>query len=76
LSKPINIGFGNMIMSGKIVAIVSPDGAPIKRMVQEGREKSIIVDATAGRRTRSVIFTDSQYIVLSSLLPETISQRL
>jgi len=76
LSKPINIGFGNMIMSGKIVSIVSPDGAPIKRMVQEGREKSIIVDATAGRRTRSVIFTNSQYIVLSSLLPETISQRL
>ncbi|MCL2235248.1 MAG: DUF370 domain-containing protein [Defluviitaleaceae bacterium] len=65
-----------MIMSSQIVAIISPDGAPIKRMVQEAREKSIIVDATAGRRTRSVIFTDSKYIVLSSLLPETISQRL
>jgi len=76
LNKPINIGFGNMIMSSQIVAIISPDGAPIKRMVQEAREKSIIVDATAGRRTRSVIFTDSKYIVLSSLLPETISQRL
>ena len=76
MNKPINIGFGNMIMSSQIVAIISPDGAPIKRMVQEAREKSIIVDATAGRRTRSVIFTDSKYIVLSSLLPETISQRL
>jgi len=76
LNKPINIGFGNMVMSEKIVSMVSPDAAPIKRMVQEGREKGIIVDATAGRRTRTVIFTNSNYIVLSSLLPETIAQRL
>ncbi|MCL2854736.1 MAG: DUF370 domain-containing protein [Defluviitaleaceae bacterium] len=76
LCTPINIGFNNMLMSDKIVAIVSPDGAPIKRMVQEGREKGIIVDATAGRRTRSVIFTNSQYIVLSALMPDTLSQRL
>ncbi|MCL2620886.1 MAG: DUF370 domain-containing protein [Defluviitaleaceae bacterium] len=65
-----------MVMSEKIVSMVSPDAAPIKRMVQEGREKGIIVDATAGRRTRTVIFTNSNYIVLSSLLPETIAQRL
>lgn len=76
MNKPINIGFGNMVMSEKIVSMVSPDAAPIKRMVQEGREKGIIVDATAGRRTRTVIFTNSNYIVLSSLLPETIAQRL
>ena len=76
MNKPVNIGFGNMIMSGKIISLVSADAAPTKRMVQEGREKGIVVDATAGRRTRTVIFTDSKYIVLSSLLPETISQRL
>jgi len=76
LNKPVNIGFGNMVMSEKIVSMVSPDAAPIKRMVQEGREKGIIVDATAGRRTRTVIFTNSNYIVLSALLPETIAQRL
>ena len=76
MNKPVNIGFGNMVMSEKIVSMVSPDAAPIKRMVQEGREKGIIVDATAGRRTRTVIFTNSNYIVLSALLPETIAQRL
>lgn len=76
MNKPVNVGFGNMVMSEKIVSMVNSDAAPIKRMIQEGREKGIIVDATAGRRTRTVIFTDSKYIILSSLLPETISQRL
>ena len=72
----VNIGFGNMVMTKKIITIVSPDAAPIKRMVQEGRERGHVVDATCGRRTRSVIFTDSQYIILSAIQPETITQRL
>lgn len=72
----INIGYGNMIMTDKIVSIISPDAAPIKRLVQEGKENGTVVDATCGRRTRAVIFTNSQHIILSSLLPETIAQRL
>ena len=71
----INIGYGNTVAASKIVSIVNPDAAPIKRMVQEARERGQIVDATCGRRTRAVIFTDSQYIVLSALLPDTIAQR-
>ena len=71
----INIGYGNMINTTQVVSIVSPDAAPIKRMVQEAREKGLVVDATCGRRTRAVIFTNSQYVVLSALLPETIAQR-
>ncbi|MCL2576125.1 MAG: DUF370 domain-containing protein [Defluviitaleaceae bacterium] len=65
-----------MIMTDKIVSIISPDAAPIKRLVQEGKENGTVVDATCGRRTRAVIFTNSQHIILSSLLPETIAQRL
>ena len=71
----INIGYGNMINAAQVVSIVSPDAAPIKRMVQEARENGLAVDATCGRRTRAVIFTNSQYVVLSALLPETIAQR-
>ena len=71
----INIGYGNTVAAAKVVSIVSPDAAPIKRAVQEARERGHVVDATCGRRTRAVIFTDSQYIVLSALLPETIAQR-
>lgn len=72
--KFINIGFGNMIASNKIVAIVSPDSAPIRRTIQDGKEKTI--DATCGRRTRAVIFMESGQIILSAVLPETISGRL
>jgi len=75
LNSFINIGYGNMINTTQVVSIVSPDAAPIKRMVQEAREKGLVVDATCGRRTRAVIFTNSQYVVLSALLPETIAQR-
>ena len=74
--KLINIGFGNMISAGRLVAIVSPDSAPIKRMVQEARDRGVLVDATYGRRTRAVLITDSDHIILSALQPETVASRL
>lgn len=74
--KLINIGFGNMIAADRIVAIVSPDSAPVKRLIQEGRERRRIIDATQGRRTRAVIQTDSDHIVLSAIQPETIAGRV
>lgn len=70
----INIGFGNFIHTDKIIAIVTPDSAPAKRMVQKAREQGILVDATQGRKTKAVIVTESQ-LVLSALLPETIANR-
>ena len=75
-NKFINIGFGNMVAADKILAIVNPDPAPIKRLVQEAREAGRIIDATHGRKTRAVLFTTANYIILSSLQPETISQRV
>lgn len=74
--KLINVGFGNMVSANKIVAIVSPESAPIKRIIQEGRERGVLVDATYGRRTRAVIITDSDHIILSALQPETVANRL
>ncbi len=74
--KLINVGFGNMVSTGKIVAIVSPDSAPIKRIIQEGRERGVVIDATYGRRTRAVIITESEHIVLSALQPETLAHRI
>lgn len=73
--KLINIGFGNMVAAGRIIAIVSPDSAPIKRIVSDSREKGQLVDATYGRRTRAVIITDSGYIILSAIQPETVAGR-
>lgn len=73
--KLINVGFGNMVSANKIVAIVSPESAPIKRIIQEGRERGILIDATYGRRTRAVIITDSDHVVLSALQPETVANR-
>lgn len=72
----INIGFGNMVAADRIIAIVSPDSAPVKRLVQEGRERKRVIDATQGRRTRAVIQTDSDHLVLSAIQPETIAGRL
>lgn len=72
----INVGFGNIVSAGKIVAIVSPESAPIKRIIQEARERGVLVDATYGRRTRAVIITDSDHVILSALQPETIAHRL
>ena len=73
--KLINIGFGNMVSAQLVVAVVSPESAPIKRMVQEAKEKGVAVDATFGRRTKAVLVMDSGSLVLSALLPETISSR-
>ncbi len=72
----INIGFGNIVAANRIVAIVSPESAPIKRMIQEARERGMLVDATYGRRTRGVIITDSEHIILSAVQPETVAHRL
>lgn len=72
----INIGFGNMLAADRIIAIVSPDSAPVKRLIQEGRERKRVIDATQGRRTRAVIQTDSDHIILSAIQPETIAGRV
>ena len=74
--KLINIGFGNMVSANKIVAVVSPESAPIKRLIQETRDKGLLIDATYGRKTRAVIITDSDHIVLTAVQPETIANRL
>ncbi len=74
--KLINIGFGNMVCANRIVAIVSPESAPIKRLVQESKEKGNLIDATHGRRTRAVIVTDSDLVVLTYLYPETVANRV
>ncbi|MFC1821513.1 DUF370 domain-containing protein [Thermodesulfobacteriota bacterium] len=73
--KLVNIGFGNSVVSKRVVAIVSPNAAPIKRLREEAREEKRLIDATQGRRTRSVIVTDSNHIVLSAIQSETIAQR-
>lgn len=72
----INIGYGNMISASRIVAIVSPDAAPVKRMVQTAREKDMLIDASCGRKTKSVIITDSDHVILSAIQPETITHRI
>ena len=71
----LNIGFGNVVNTDKIVAIINPDSAPARRIVQKAKDSERIVDATQGRRTKSVIVTDSEYVVLSALQPETLSGR-
>lgn len=73
--KLINIGFGNLVSDIRIVSIVLPESAPVKRLAQEAREKGMLIDATYGRKTKSVIVTDSEHIILSALPPETIMQR-
>lgn len=72
----INIGFGNMVAENRVIAIVSPESAPIKRLIQEKRDKGNLIDATYGRRTRAVIVLDSHHVMLSAILPETIANRL
>ena len=73
--KLINVGFGNIIAGDRVVAIVSPDSAPIKRIIQESKEKGLLIDATCGRRTRAVIITDSDHVILSAIQTETIAGR-
>lgn len=74
--KLINIGFGNMVSANRLVAIVSPESAPIKRIVQDAKERATLIDATYGRRTRAVIITDSNNVILSAIQPETIANRI
>ena len=71
----INIGIGNIVSANRVIAVVSPESAPIKRMINEGREKGQLIDATYGRRTRSVIITDSNHVILSAIQPETVAHR-
>ena len=74
--KLINIGFGNIVSANRLIAIVSPESAPIKRIIQEAKDRGMCIDATYGRRTRAVIFTDSDHIILSAVQPETVANRL
>jgi regulator of extracellular matrix RemA (YlzA/DUF370 family) len=74
--KFINIGFGNMVSAGRIVAIAAPDSAPIKRLVQDARDDGRVIDVSCGRRTRAVIITDSEHVILSAIQAETITNRL
>lgn len=73
--KLINIGFGNMVSASRLVAIVSPESAPIKRIMQDAKEQGTLIDAIYGRRTRAVILTDSDHVILSALQPETVANR-
>ena len=74
--KLINIGFGNIVSANRVVAIVSPESAPIKRLIGDARDTGQLVDATYGRRTRAVIVTDSDHVILSALQPETVANRV
>lgn len=74
--KLINIGFGNMVAAGRLLAIVSPESAPIKRIIQDAKERGTLIDATYGRRTRAVLVMDSDHVILSSIQPETVANRM
>ena len=74
--KLVNIGYGNMLATERLVAVVSPDAAPIRRMIQDARDAGRVIDATCGHKTRAVIITDSEHVILSPLLPETVAARI
>ena len=74
--KFINVGFGNMVAAERVVALVSPDSAPVKRLITDARDSGRVIDVTCGRRTRAVVITDSDHVILSATQPETISNRL
>ena len=74
--KLINIGFGNIVSANRVVAIVSPESAPIKRIIQEARDRGRLIDATYGRRTRAVVVMDSDHVILSAVQPETVAHRV
>ena len=74
--KLINIGFGNMVSANRLVAIVSPESAPIKRIIQDAKDRGALIDATYGRRTRAVLVMDSDHVILSSVQPETVANRM
>ncbi len=74
--KLINIGFGNIISANRIISIVSPESAPIKRMIQDTKDRGMLIDATYGRKTRAVVMMDSGHVILSSVQPETVANRV
>ena len=74
--KLISIGFGNMIAADRLIAIVSPESAPIKRIIQDAKERGTLIDATYGRRTRAVLVMDSDHVILSAIQPETVANRM
>jgi hypothetical protein len=74
--KLLNIGFGNMVSTQRLIAIVSPESAPIKRLIQEARDRGNLIDATYGRRTRAVLIMDNNHVILSAIQPETVANRL
>ena len=74
--KLLNVGFGNMVAAGRIVSVIAPDSAPVKRLVQEARDGGHLIDATAGRRTRAVLIMDTDHVLLSAVQPETIAGRM
>ena len=73
--KLINIGFGSMIAAGRVLAVLSPDSAPIKRVMQEAKERGMLIDASYGRKTKTVIIMDTDHVILSALTPETVAER-
>ena len=73
--KMINIGFGNIVSANRIIAVISPESAPVKRIISEARDKGLLIDATYGRMTRAVIVTDSSHVILSAIQPETVANR-
>lgn len=75
IDKLINIGFGNVVSASRLISIISPESAPVKRLIQEAREEGYLIDATYGRKTRGVIIMDSRHVILSAIQPETISAR-
>lgn len=74
--KLINIGFGNMVNANRLIGVIGPDSAPVKRMIQEARDKGALIDATYGRRTQSVLIMDSDHIILSAIQPDSLTARL
>jgi regulator of extracellular matrix RemA (YlzA/DUF370 family) len=74
-NSPINIGYGNMVMSNKVIAVLSPDSAPMRRLREEAKERKMLIDATEGRKTRAIIITDSDHVILSAVQVETLMQR-
>jgi hypothetical protein len=73
--KMINIGFGNIVSANRIIAVISPESAPVKRIISEARDKGLLIDATYGRKTRAVIIADSSHVILSAIQPETVANR-
>ena len=75
VNNPVNIGYGNMVMTSKVVAVLSPDSAPMRRLKEEAKERRMLIDATQGRKTRAIIITDSDHVILSAVQVETLMQR-